>query len=492
MTPLDTVPAAAATATSGLPGAAALAWLATRPAQVFLVLSLLFGLAIAVVTPPLRAPDEAAHFLRAYGIAAGEIIPDEVDDKGRKGLFIPARLNDDFTRFEHARYHRHVPGFSYGAVFAATRAQNAAPAAEDARPAVFVLYTGSEGYSPAAYWPMALGALVGRAAGLDFLPMFYLMRLFELIAMSLIAAAAVAAAPRLKWAFVLIAMLPASLYGRSVLSADGGVVSYTLIATALSLRAAFAARASGAVQRAVWMTLCVLSKPPQIAFVLLELFAAPMRAWPARWRTIALVILPGVILTPLWIWAVGASVGEWRMIEGDNLPPEQFSLVWKAKFLLEHPGHFPAILITSLDFYPQLWRQLIGVLGWLDTPLRDVVYPLLTLPLALVCLQPLELQRSARWRLGIIAALIAVGYFLAVCLIFYLSWSPVTAERIQGLQGRYFIPMLPMLAIVIGACLRRGLSETALAAIALFGSLVSGVAVLEALLRFDWRIGLPG
>src|SRR5437762_13020780 len=40
--------------------------LASRPAFVFILLSFAFGSAISVVVPPLRGPDEIAHFLRIH------------------------------------------------------------------------------------------------------------------------------------------------------------------------------------------------------------------------------------------------------------------------------------------------------------------------------------------------------------------------------------------------------------------------------------------
>ena len=47
--------------------------LVVRPAACFALLSLVFGAIVIAVTPPLRGPDENAHFLRAFGIARGEI-----------------------------------------------------------------------------------------------------------------------------------------------------------------------------------------------------------------------------------------------------------------------------------------------------------------------------------------------------------------------------------------------------------------------------------
>ena len=73
--------------------------------------------------------------------------------------------------------------------------------------------------------------------------MLLLMRAFGLLAFTAAAAYAIAVTPALKWAFVLIALLPVALYNRSVLSADGAALSSALVITALCLRAACEGRA---------------------------------------------------------------------------------------------------------------------------------------------------------------------------------------------------------------------------------------------------------
>jgi len=70
-------------------------------------------------------------------------------------------------------------------------------------------------------------------------------------------------------------------------------------------------------------------------------------------------------------------------------------------------------------------------------------------------------------------------------------WTPIAAVEVEGVQGRYFLPMLPALALAVSALLQRGPAPTTTAAIALAGAIVSGGAVVEAILRmvgppFDW------
>jgi hypothetical protein len=75
--------------------------LGARPAFVFILLSFAFGAAISVVVPPLRGPDEIAHFLRIYSYTRGSFLPPaEVD--GRKGIFIDRELHSQLSFFKNA------------------------------------------------------------------------------------------------------------------------------------------------------------------------------------------------------------------------------------------------------------------------------------------------------------------------------------------------------------------------------------------------------
>src|ERR1700726_5258609 len=65
--------------------------LESRPAFLFVVLSFAFGLTISVVVPPLRGPDEIAHFLRIYSYARGEFLP-ATEVNGRKGVLVEREL----------------------------------------------------------------------------------------------------------------------------------------------------------------------------------------------------------------------------------------------------------------------------------------------------------------------------------------------------------------------------------------------------------------
>ena len=459
------------------------------PVTLFVLLSLSFGSAIAIVVPPLRGPDEIAHFLRIHSYARGELLPPaEVD--GRKGIFVERELYNQLHFFRTAGEwfaRTREQGVRYGQVVAVYRDVVGTIDEGPDRTAIFAPFAGTEGYNPVTYIPYIAAAAIGRLFRLDFPDMLVLMRLFGLAAFTAAAAYAIAVTPVLKWAFVLIALLPVSIYNRSVLSADGAALSSALVITALCLSAAREPAAGRVWERSLWMTLCALSKQPQIVFVLLELMVYRLKALPRRWSSVAIVVLPSVILSPLWVIAVSAEIAAWRLQEEGYHPPEHFDPLWKLFYMWEHPFHFPLAAWRAVSGWAdRLWQELIGILGWQDILLRPWTYLVLTVLLMLVPLQRLQLDGATRVRVTLISGLAALGYIAVVYLIFFLTYTPLDIDHVRGVQGRYFVIALPVAAIFIAAVINRELPPGMPAAIAIAASMIAGIATLETLLRAHW------
>jgi uncharacterized membrane protein len=451
-----------------------------QPAPLFVLLSILLGTAVLAVVPPLRAPDENAHFLRAYGLWHGDIIPRQNDEQGRRGIFLPAHMYAEFRFFDSARENAAQESVSYGRVFAEFGAARI-PAGGNA---VFVPYGGSEAYSPVAYIPYVLAAALAEATGASWLAMLYLMRFFGLAVFSLILGYAIARTPILPWGFFAVAMLPSSLYGRSVISADGAVLAGSLVVLALCLRAAVGVKAP-LIQRAIWLGLCALTKPSQVVFVALEGMTRPFGELARNWLRVSAVVLPAIFLCLAWVFATGGEIAAWRLY-GEAAAPEQFEIGWKLKFMLAHPLHFPSVALASLDYSGELWRQLIGVLGWLDTRLFPAAYPILTGLLVLANVDRMQTSTEARRRIASVAAFTAVSYTFVVFLLFFLTSTSVDADRVHGLQGRYFVVLVPLSAVLAATLMRRAPPQMLTAGAAVLLALLSGLVTIEAVLRKDW------
>jgi uncharacterized membrane protein len=451
-----------------------------QPAILFVILSVILGTAVLAIVPPLRAPDENAHFVRAYGLIQGDIIPRQTDQRGRKGILMPARLHAEFSYFDAARERAAQQSVDYRHVFS----QFAESPPRSGAGAVFTPYQGSEAYSPIAYIPYALAAAIAEATGASWLAMLYLMRFLGMLLTTALVALAIARTPVLPWGFFAVAMLPSSLYGRSVVSADGPVLASSLILIALCLRGAVGA-SSSATQRSLWFALTAMTKPSQLSFVMMEAMTRPLRAGLRNWLSVAAVILPAVVLCLAWVLSTGGDIAAWRLYE-DPAAREQFEIGWKLKFMLAHPLHFPSAVLTSLDYSGELWRQLIGVLGWIDTRLIAAAYPLLSGLLALATLDQLHAPAEIRWRIAFVSGLTLLAYTGLVFLLFFITSTPIDADRVHGLQGRYFVVLVPVVGLLIAALVRRRPPVGLAAGAAVLLALISGLAVVEAVLRKDW------
>jgi uncharacterized membrane protein len=528
---LDRVDRAVTLPTAGSRNSAAAAWvsldlprIAAYPVAVFVLLSAIFGTAIIAVAPPLRGPDETAHFLRAYGIAQGDIVPSTQDGAGRKGILLPVSLHREFSLFHAWQSINRGDDFDYRRVFDEYRK---GPLDDEvvvaAHQRVFAAYGGSDGYSPAAYLPQAAAALLAHTLGLGFLETIYLMRLAGLAAITAVLAYAIALTPALKWTFVAIAMLPSALYGRAVINADAAAFAFSLVVVAMFLRAAAGAATPGAATRSIWLMLCALAKPPGLVFVLLEWMrpapdgaqgrdAVRRRMW-GKWRSVVIVTVPAVAAAVLWTAVSSADVAAWRLVEITGAAALEFDPAWKLRFMIAHPLAFPEAVLGLIvnKHVVEFWHQLIGVLGLFDTVLQPWVYAAIGVLLAGTFIAPLGLNAcpgkslpsgvdprvgtgfpmrtcaKSRRACAFAAGVTALAYCLVVILIFYLIWTPVDADQVWGVQGRYFVPVLPLVAIAGAALLDCGPDIRITAMMAIAAAILSGAGSIEAILRTDWN-----
>jgi hypothetical protein len=56
---------------------------------------------------------------------------------------------------------------------------------------------------------------------------------------------------------------------------------------------------------------------------------------------------------------------------------------------------------------------------------------------------------GARWFTSPAAAAAVLSSIELIFVALYLTWTPVGADRVDGIQGRYFIPLLPVLLFLL-------------------------------------------
>lgn len=394
------------------------------PHRVFLILAIVLGLAFVAITPPFRAPDEVTHFWRPVSMAYGTLIPKMTE----RGPVAP--LPKGYQTFVFVfRIEQKPDAHQYWLGWVTWLAENER---------VELPFVAS--YTPVAYAPQLLAAGVARVLHLRPMVTFYLGRLANLAAYIALIYWALRITPVLRWGLCAIALLPMSLFLAASWSPDAMTIGMALLLLALILRGARAELAA---------LVAGLCKPGYFVLSFLS----------RRWTVIAAAFAGALIATFV-------ASGSYVSPHGD--PHAQWLCVKAAPF------HFLAIALRDYGSHGlEYLEQAIGRLGLLDIPLPVLI--LILEAALLIAVAEATITLRTRITASVIALVLAIGTSLTL----YLMWTPVCADNVQGIQGRYFIPMLPLVLLAIARTKPLPRIEIAVVAVAVIGNAAGLLAVAQ-------------
>lgn len=282
------------------------------PQRSFAVIAGVFGLLTILLMPPLAGADEEAHFVRAYGIAEGNMII----SKGEK-VDMPVSFMKTIGCLQTKQpIEGSLYTYSYESYGQQKRAtvQCMGLVGQDDRDYEPVLTT-APGYSPTTYIPQVFAIWLGKLLGSPLVVIVYLVRLSVLAAYIAMMVAAIRILPERKWSLVGIALLPHSILQITNPGADYMLLGATAIFGAIVIRSRligethlkreFKVLLVGAAVTALFL---ILPKGifPGICFLPLLFFFGSMKKWPIMK---ALIIVAVCILGIGWQRLVYAQGG---------------------------------------------------------------------------------------------------------------------------------------------------------------------------------------
>ena len=427
---------------------------ADGPAAPGLKLLRLFFTALAliyvVVTPPFQAPDEPFHFFKAYQLSTGGIRAQAAN--GSLGAMLPPAIAElANTRFPPQPDPKTTMRFSPTAIMDAWRDS------ADLSGSVFVPFPNIAPYAPSMYVAQATGILIGRQLGLPPIGLFYAGRLTNALAAIFLLFLAVFIIPFGRAALLAVAFMPTVLVQFGSLSADATIIALGFLAVALAMRgaAALPVRRGETWLMTAALMLLALAKGVYWPIAAAGLPSRGGRMGQRQWLLLAGMVL-GIACFLGWVaFGRGAesqfSIVSRRTLERTltALPADQLAIILSA------PARFARILASSfIERLPVYGVQVIGRLGWNVVLLPLPLYGLGVLLLLLGMVAPWgPVQRPQGWqRLWWVA--IAAGLTILIETALYLTGTPLGADYIQGTQGRYFLPFLPLLLLALAYPIR--------------------------------------
>ncbi|NKY85613.1 DUF2142 domain-containing protein [Nocardia veterana] len=424
-------------------------------AAAFVVVAGIFGIVFAVITPPFWGHDEITQFGRAYQVAHGGFTPERItDDRGVSyGGSIPLSI-DGLMGYAFTDYNRH-PGEPepLAADQDAYDRLGSAPVTTSATKQMW--FTNTAAYSPLPYVPAAVGIRIAQAIGLDVGDTVLLTRLAGLLAYLVIVAFALRALRgfRIQWLAFTVAVLPIALFQAGTVTADTVTNALAILVSCLLVKGVFLDSELSKPEMVAALATALalpLSKPTYVVLAMLVVLI-PARRYgfgnALRWLPWAFAAL-GAALFAVWM-KIAAPTGdgmglmrkpaEWHSVRpGDQLHE-----------ILSDPVHFVNTFGDSIWYRDEKWfTQFFGELGfaYIDVPALSMLACLLALAVSAGIADRLTGNRLRTW----IVALTVLASVAMIYVTLYMSFTPVGYWMIDGVQGRYFVPLaIAGLAVVL-------------------------------------------
>ena len=418
------------------------------------------GLFLAFFVPLGQVPDEPAHVARIESLLHGEITGHRVpglDLAGRPLTLSGVVINA--APFAVTQL--------FGAVAVAQTMTSAVQQRLDDVPWAprlsFVYSPNTAVYFPVLYVPAALALGLARLSGLTPFGAVLAGRLANCCVYIIVAAFALTLARRGSRLMFAALTLPMTLWLAASCNEDGLLIAFSCLAAALLTRAA-APRGTSYWSAAAILASVIAVKPaylPLVAFMLLPCTRLTGRDLLSAGSAMAAASLPGIIWALVTLhhasapFTWGPPYHPGPLWPGD--PHRQFAgsdPVAQTLVLLHHP-----LLVLTLPLQTiwsdglQKLKEAVGVLGTLSVSMANCMYSLWYAAVVLAALgDVLAAGRAAPPRpgLALIALLAVAATVIAIYDLEYLTWTEVgDGTLIRGVQGRYAIPLLPMIGIAL-------------------------------------------
>ena len=401
--------------------------------EIFLfTLVLTIGIPMVLLIPPGAGYDEEDHLVRVWEMSFFSFIPGQLPPQEMQY----PKIFRDFA-------YRHQPGGIIDADFW----QSYAGVSLYERGSVSRELNTKSIYSPALLLPQAIAMrYVGRTTNLSALTIFHVCRFASLISYLLLVWLAIRLIPFGKWTLLILAVSPIALFQATTVSADAisNGIGFLFIAGCLHVAVSNEINWKEYGVLIFLVSLLFLAKLNLVPLIVLPfLLILPSRFMNRRmyFFLLALTLLLFVIEVAGWIEVASLQLDP-ALANEANLPAQ-------ISYIVGHPFKFLQIVIA--DFitngwtYFQGWVNGYGYYYWTPPPLVSLFY-LLGLG-SVLFMDSARHPDNRRFQLACILTFIAS--YLATILSIYTTFTPVGADEILGVQGRYFVPLAPLLFLVL-------------------------------------------
>lgn len=391
------------------------------------------GILSVFIQPILNIPDEQTHFARAEMVSRGVfyINPDE-------------QQFDSIESYIELKEERQIP-YTQSEIKGKKINTNSKTVTHVAATNATFLY-----------FPQAIGILCAKIFNADIIWMLWLGRLFNLFWYAMLIGLAVKIAPEMKILILFVASLPISIQQAASFSPDATINGLSLLLIAYFLKL-YCDEDKKIHSKEITLfgllsILVILSKVTNIFIAGLFLLLPESKFKDKKGMFISKILILVLAI------AVGGGYYFYTTTFAPNIEAQAFlgeANVDAAKQIQYIINNFFEWLRNFMGAMINQSEEYIRMLNWFGC--LDYKYSVLSMVCVFMfgklCFQDVNIEIN-RFR-KILIFLMIMGIYGFSCLALYISWTPVGTDYIDGIQGRYFIPLIAMIPLLFAKNTRK-------------------------------------
>ena len=403
---------------------------------IFVTIAFLTGCLYILILPPYSVPDEGVHFITAYAQSSG-ILGREIEDRNGNVIFEPDGasffVKKDYP--DKSSYVTYIRGIFNKEVDVIQHDVSSRK---------------SLNKKNLAYVPQVLGLILGRLLNVNGIWLFLLGRIMALLFYCFLMFWSIRLIPNFgKNILFIVGLLPMTMQQVMSYNYDSILFGVSFFAISYILYLAFDLTKEKIVLKDYLILGLVIIVIVPIKFIYIILLGLglliPKEKFGNKKNKIISALFT-IILSLVIMCAIRWGVIENAVSSGGETGLSTYKLV----DCIKSPVHIFVLFFKTMQVNGSFYLQsMIGTpLGWLEISVPYIVVYGFALLLACSILEPLggkQWKKSER----IWSFMLAIGIGILVFLALLIDGTYVGADYIWGVQGRYFIPVLPLVLFAL-------------------------------------------
>ena len=395
-----------------------------QPANLLLLIGLVFGIAISVAAPFGTGFDEEPHLARVYDISGLNLLPN-------RSIYDKTVYFAEFHTLTYRRFfYRDQAAEIFTPQYFGVRANYDSMAIESTMSI----------YPPLMFFPQAVAAGVGwRLLDLPIIPVSILLRIVTLFTYLLVTWFAIKITPKGKWALLAVALLPTSLYQAATVNGDGYTNAVSFLFIAMVLARALQPEEHRSKRWFIWLCAVIfllgMAKPGAILLLPLILLL-PRRVFDSRAQYIGMWVVAIVMTFFHAAWIITSFT---NTSLGADTPGTIFTSVFSQ--LGQYLGAFWR---SFLIYYKELFASTFAAYGYWEGKVPALVYWLVGAVLVLTLFAERKDFRPTKGTRAIMLGLMLIAWFGVLVMYTAGKFTFDSQETVLMVQGRYLIAFLPL------------------------------------------------